>query len=250
MNTFKNIIGASLICAVLVSGCTSNTIRQKAQTPEDAIHIAFTALKELDMETFNACTDNQKGEKYRLFSDLFKQKSQTYLPLAKAIVSDLSWEINDIKENGNTAIANVTIYNKDFSNAIGNYIADMIRYVEEQYSAGADLKVLVPNMIKDAHKHPELLLPYLESCQQPYSAEITITLTCTDDCWQIQLDDTLCDTLLGHAGFDSFSEDIDPIIEMTGEFLNNNLKRWGVELEENAGQWMHQISDKVTQILH
>lgn len=250
MNAFKNIIGASLICAVLVTGCASNVAIQKAQTPEDAINIAFSALKELDMNTFNACTDNKKGETYRLFCDLFKTKNQSYLPLAKAVVADLTWKITNIKETGNIAIATVTISNKDFSNALGNYIADMICYVEEQYSAGTDLKKLIPKMVKEAHNHPELLLPYLEACQQQYSEEIMIHLVCTETAWQIQLDDTLCDTLLGHAGFDNFSEDIDPIIEATGEFLNNNLKRWGIELEENTGLWMNQISDKVSQILH
>lgn len=250
MNPFKQIVSTSLICAVLVTGCGADTAKQKAQTPEDAIHIALTALKELDMKTFNACTNNKRGEKYRIFSDLFKEKSQAYLPMAEALVAHLSWEINSIEENGDTAVADVTIHNKDFSSALGNYVADMIRYVEEQHSIGADVKVLITNIIKEARNDPELLLPYLEECNQEFTANVSINLTRVEDSWQIQLDDSLCDTLLGNAGFDSFSEDIEPLIKTAEEFFNNNLKRWGVDLEQNAGQWLNQFSSKVNNLLH
>jgi len=250
MNPFKNIISTSLICALLVTGCGTGAAGQQAQTPENAINIALTALRELDMETFNACTNNKKGEKYLLFGDLLKEKGQAYLPLAKAMVANLSWEINSIEETGDTAVANVTIHNKDFSTAVGDYIADMIRYVEEQYSVGADLKVLIGNIIDKAQNDPELLLPYLEECQEEFSAEVSINLTRVDDVWQIQLDDSLCETLLGYAGFDSFSEDIAPLINTAEQFLNNNLKRWGIDLEQNAGQWLNQIGEKVNNLLH
>lgn len=250
MNPFKTIISTSLICTMLVTGCGSNVAKQKTQTPEDAINIALTALRELDMETFNACTNNRKGEKYQLFADLFKEKGSDYLPLAEALVAHLSWEINSIEESGDTAVANVTITNKDFSDAIGNCIADIIRYVEDQHSVGADLKILIGNIAKEAQNNPEFLLPYLEECQREFSTDVTVNLAKVEDAWQIQLDDTLCETLLGYAGFDSFSEDVAPLIKSTEEFLTNNLKRWGVDLEENAGQWLNQIGQKVNNLLH
>jgi len=250
MNPFKNIISTSLICALLVTGCGTGTAGQRAQTPEDAINIALTALRELDMETFNACTNNKKGEKYLLFGDLLKEKGQAYLPLAKATVANLSWEINSIEETGDTAIANVTIHNKDFSTAVSDYIADMIRYVEEQYQLGADISLLIDNIIDEALHNPELLLPYLEACTEEFSADITINLSRVDNTWQIHLTDSLCETLIGYAGFDSFSEDIAPLINAAEQFLNNNLKRWGVDLEQNAGQWLNQIGEKVNNLLH
>ncbi len=250
MNPFKQIVSASLICAMLVTGCGSDITKQKAHTPEDAINIALTALKELDMETFNACTNNRKGEKYRMFSDLFKEKGQAYLPLAEALVANLSWEINSIEETGDTATANVTIHNKDFSSALGNYIADMIRYVEEQHSMGADIKVLIGVIIDEARTNPELLIPYLENCQETFRADLTVTLARVDNTWQIQLDDTLCDALLGSVGIDNFSEDIEPVIKAAEEFFNNNLKRWGVEIKNSSGPLLEQISNKVNDLLH
>ena len=249
MNPFKHIISTSLICAMLVTGCGAEGAKGQAQTPEDAIQTALTALRELDMETFNACTNNRKGDKYLLFGDLLKDKGRAYLPLAETMVANLSWEINSIEETGDTAIANVTIHNKDFSNAVGDYIADMIRYVEEQHRLGADISLLIDNIIDEALHNPELLLPYLEACTEEFSADITINLSRVDDTWQIHLTDSLCETLIGYAGFDNFTEDIEPLIKAAEEFFNNNLKRWGIDLEQNAGQWLNQIGEKVNNLL-
>ena len=55
---------------MLVTGCGAEGAKEQAQTPEDAIQTALTALRELDMETFNACTNNRKSDKYLLFGDL------------------------------------------------------------------------------------------------------------------------------------------------------------------------------------
>ena len=250
MNPLKQIISLSLICALVLTGCGGAGTKPKAQTPEDTIQTAFTALKELDMETFNACTNNKNGEKYLLFGDLLKDKAQAYLPLAEAMVANLSWEINSIEETGDTAVANVTIHNINFSNAVGDYIADMIRYVEEQYRLGADLSLLIDNIIDEALHNPELLLPYLEACTEEYAVDVTINLSRANDKWQIHLTESLCETLLGYAGFDNFSEDIAPLIEAAEKLFNNNLKRWGVELEQNASQWFNQIGQKVNNLLH
>ena len=249
MSLLKNIICLSLICAVLITGCGVSDAGYKAQTPEDAIHTALTALKKLDMETFNACTNNQTGEQYRIFSDLFREKGKSYLPLAEAIVANLSWEINDIQEDGDTATAQVTIYNKDFSNAVGNYIADMIRYVDEQHQIGADLSVLIGNIIKEVRGNPELLLPYLEECTDEISTKLTINLTRVDNTWQIQLDDTLCEALLGYSDLHNFSEDFEQLLKDAEDFLNNNLKRWGIEIE-NGSQWMEQLGKTVNNLFH
>ena len=250
MNPLKQIIILSLICALVLTGCGGAGTKPKAQTPEDTIHTAFTALKNLDMETFNACTNNKKGEKYLLFGDLFKDKAQAYVPLAEAMVTNLSWEINSIEETGDTAVANVTIRNKDFSSALRDYIADMIRYIEEQYHLGANISLLIDNIIDEALHNPELLLPYLESCTEEFSADLTINLSRVNNIWQIHLTESLCETLLGYAGLDDFSEDIAPLIEVAEKLFTNNLKRWGVELEQNADQWFNQIGNKVNHLLH
>lgn len=43
-------ISLSLICALLLAGCGSQS--RPAQTPEETIDTAFSALKDLDMATF------------------------------------------------------------------------------------------------------------------------------------------------------------------------------------------------------
>ena len=138
----------------------------------------------------------------------------------------------------------------DFSNAIGDYTADMIRYVEEQHRIGADISLLIQNIIDEALHNPELLVPYLEACTEEFAADVTVNLSRVDGIWQIHLTDSLCETLLGYAGFDNFSEDIEPFIKAAEQFLNNNLKRWGVDLEKHSGQWFEQIGNTVNNFLH
>ena len=61
----KRLIGLSIICAMLLTGCGGST-SIAVQTPEETINTAFTALKELDMNTFNACTNNKMTGGYRM----------------------------------------------------------------------------------------------------------------------------------------------------------------------------------------
>lgn len=237
-------IGLSLICALLLSGCGSQG--RADQTPEETIDTAFSALKELDMDTFNACTNNRIGANYRLFSDLFRKKQlESHQLLAQELVADLTWTIDEMQIDGDLATAKVTIHNKDFSNAVGVYVANLIQHINDSQVNGSNLASLIRSTIDEARSTPENLLPYLQDCTDDFSATISIRLKKTDNGWQIQLDDLLCDTLTGHLGSDSFSEDVEKKISAAEELLTRNLDRWGVKAEEHADQWATQLEDRL-----
>lgn len=238
-------ISLSLICALLLTGCGGQT--RPIQTPEETIDTAFSALKELDMDTFNACTNNKAGTGYQLFSDLFRKKErESMLLLAQELVQNLSWEINSVQIEQDIALANVTIHNKDFSNAIGIFVADLIQNINNKQKNNSNLASLVHTTINEARNSPENLLPYLQDCNNDFSATVSITLKKVDNNWQIQLDDSLCNTLTGNLGSDT--EKYEEKISAAEELLTRNLERWGVDMEKNADQWAEQLEQMLKQI--
>ena len=240
-------ISLSLICALLLAGCGSQS--RPAQTPEETIDTAFSALKDLDMATFNACTNNKVGASYQLFSDLFRKKQlESKKLLAQELVADLSWEINSVQIENDMATASVTIHNKDFSNAVGIYMADLIQNINNNQTSGSNLTSLIHNTIDEARNSPENLLPYLQNCTGDFTTTVSTQLKKIDNNWQIQLDDSLCNKLTGNLGSDNFSEDIEEKISAAEELLTRNLDRWGVEVEKNADQWAEQLEEKLNQL--
>ncbi len=244
----KRLIGLSLILVLFLTGCGGGE-QSSVQTPEDTINTAFTALKELDMDTFNACTNNKIAGGYRMLSDLFsKQEEEGYHQLAKAMVEHLSWEISSVETSEDTATASVTIHNKDFSEAIGMFLADLILKVNQNQKDGMNLSTLIRTTVEEAKNSPESTLPYLQNCKNEFSVETTIHLKKIDSGWQIQLDESLCDSLTGHLGSKNFGDHVSAKVSATEELLRRNLERWGVS--EHSSQWAEKLEDRLNDLLH
>lgn len=244
----KKLIGLSLIVALLLTGCGSS--KPAMQTPEETINTAFTALKELDMDTFNTCTNNKVVGGYRMLTDLFSNQDQEgYHQLAEAMVEHLSWEINNVEISEDTAVASVTIRNKDFSDTVGMFIGDLIQKVSQSQKDGMSLSAVIRTTLEEAKNNPEYTLPYLQKCDKYFSADAKINLKKTDNGWQILLDESLCDSLTGHLGSKNFSDHVSAKVSATEELLRRNLERWGVSPDE-TDQWAAKLEDKLKQFIH
>lgn len=245
----KRLIGISLILALLLTGCGGGE-KISVQTPEDTIHTAFTALKELDMDTFNNCTNNKIAGGYRMLDDLFNRQAEneTYHQLAQVMVENLSWEIHSVEIRENSAMANVTIHNKDFSDSIGMFVADLIKKVNQNQKDGMNLSTLIRTTVEEVKNNPEAALTYLKNCKNEFSIDTTINLKKSDNGWQIQLDESLCDSLTGHLGSKDFSEHVSAKVTATEELLERNLERWGIS--EQTSEWTKQLEDKLNNLLH
>ncbi len=245
----KRLIGLSLLFAFLLTGCSGQP-QPAMQTPEETIDTAFTALKELDMDTFNTCTNNKVAGGYRLLSDLFnKQDEKQYRQLAQAMVEHLSWEIGAVEITDAAAVVTVTIHNRDFSDAIGMFVGDLIKNVNQKQQSGMDLSTLIRTTIEEAKNSPEAILPYLQSCNEEFSVETKIQLKQTDKGWQIQLDESLCDSLTGHLGTEDISDAVSAKISATEELLKRNLERWGVT-EEYTEEWTEKLENRFSDLLY
>ena len=110
------------------SNPASSALEQSDEKMEDlrnTVDAAMKALKNLDMETFNACTNNKQlmvtpwGDEtieYTLFGELSENRradseEDLACQLDKEIVRNLSWEISDLKQKEDTAKIKLKITN-------------------------------------------------------------------------------------------------------------------------------------------
>lgn len=247
MKKIRYVISLSLICTLLLTACGGTD--RPVQTPQETIDTAFTALRELDMETFNACSNNKIGSGFHLFSDLcIRSPKESNLLLAQVIMEHFSWEITNVQVDGDTAIADVTVHNKDFSDAVGAYVADIIAHISHDLQENGSVSKLLRDSMDEARNSPENLLPYLQACDKDFTAQISVILKRVNDNWQIQLDDSLCDNLTGNLGSDSFSEDVIARISAAEELLSRNMERWGDHMEKNADDWAGQLETRLNEL--
>lgn len=103
------------------------------------------------MRTFNACTNNKTASGCYLFEELTRKvQKEGHRQLAQAMVENLSWEIVDIHTQGNLAEADVIITNKDFSDAIGNFVADLINNINDGRKDGYNLAKVITQTVDEA----------------------------------------------------------------------------------------------------
>lgn len=153
--SMRHIILSCFLVACLCSCGKGNILAsdgQRASNEENAeleniINDAMAALKNLDMETFNDYTNNKQtmvtpcgGEnvEYTLFGELSEElhtdteKDYVY-QLDKEIVKNLSWEILDINQDGDTAKIKLRITNLDMKGIFQKAGTDseMIKEIEK-----------------------------------------------------------------------------------------------------------------------
>lgn len=240
MKLFTGII-TLLLLSLLLCGCGEQNLQQ--QSPEECIDTTLTALKELDLETFNDYTNNQQISN-RIFSELQQHNTQkSQWEIAQLLVQNLSWEIKETQIKDDTATVTLIIRNHDFSNALSAYTADLIRGIAARQESGANLSLLIKTTIKEARHSSQNLPPYLRTCDSTLTIPVTVTLKQNNNRWQLQLDETLNSALLGNFCNQRISAEIEQKLSAAEELLNNHLKRWNIHLQENGTQLHRQLTD-------
>lgn len=246
MKRIVYVISLSLVCALLVTGCGAQ--RQiPASTPEETVEVAFSALKQLDIETFNACTNNHTNGSYQLFGEVLRAKPEdARYQLAQLMVENLSWEIGAVEQSEDSATVQVTVSNRDFSAAVGSYAADLLSHFSSKLEDGMSVSSLIRQGVDEARNSPENFMPYLEACEETISVPLTVSLKKTGDGWQIQLTDTLCDALTGNCG--DLAEDVEEKLDAMEKLLTRNVERWNNAGKQN-GQWLDGVKTRLEGIL-
>lgn len=171
------------VFTVSLSGCgnlsdegNKTTSLSSKISPKQTIQIAFEALKNGDFKKFNQFIQyNEQREGVFVYKDnkLFGNNLDGEgKKLIESVFLNFSYDIGEVKENGNVTTAQVQITNRDLSNVH----KDILRYTD------AD------NPLIEAIKNSD---------NKMITTNLKITLNKTDGIWKIQMDTALTDALCG-----------------------------------------------------
>ncbi|WPC42186.1 hypothetical protein [Clostridium sp. JS66] len=145
-------------------------------SPKQTIQIAFEALKNGDSKKFNQFIEYKERREgvliykdNKLFGNNLDGKGKE---LIESIFSNFSYDIGEVKENGNVTTAQVKITNRDLSNVE----KDMLRYTNPG------------NPLIEAIKNSD---------NKMITTNLKITLNKIDGIWKIPMDEALTDALCG-----------------------------------------------------
>ena len=177
-------IALALAAMLLFSftGCANNSAN-------GAVTSLFKALKTYDTEAITEVVTvfpdtNDCGVTYDLFSD------EAYVALFQEAYDDLSYTVENVVENDNTATVTLKMTHPDFKTAYSTAMysvaalvfSDSKFYDQVMSDETADISYLVPQQIKNM---------YVNESIETIETNYTLTLTNENGNWKINTDDQL-----------------------------------------------------------
>ena len=236
----KTVLGIVIVCLCLAA-CTDRTKGEMPETPESAAETAMYALKTMDLDTFNAVSDNYvrtctnwigipTEKEYRVFNELqqpmlFKgRKYRANKKFAEKIVENLSWETGDVQKDGDQAEIKMRITNTDMSDVMGYY---MIGILERTIKAeGSGLKQMIRDL-SNIDYDKEGILSYMDQTEETCFAEVTVRAYQEDGGWKVHISDSFTNAFMGNLNSEHFSEDVEKrLCELEDEYEQKIEQKW------------------------
>ncbi|MCI8986738.1 MAG: hypothetical protein HFI58_01745 [Lachnospiraceae bacterium] len=243
----------------LLSACGAVTDgdMERPHTAQETAACVMESLKELDLERFNACTDNYVGtyhswigipveREYRVFNELLqpgtrfrkaKKKYEFNHRLAERMTEHLTWEIGEVREEKDRAWIDMTITNLDMTNVMGKYeltlLGDMLA------GEGVGIGQLFHDLVNIMDEE-EGLLAVVEECDEEdlFTCQVTATAFLEDGRWRLHLDDAFINAFMGNINAEVYSEEIERKLEELERQYEEELDKW-------ADAYADEISDKI-----
>lgn len=250
MKLVRLIIPLLAACCLVACGGKKNEIN--LSTPEKSIETAMTALKDMDLKTFNDCTDNYVAtytnwigipveREYKMFNELQQPRSQrgkryeSNKALAQKIVENLSWEIIEIQEEGDRAKIELSVTNKDMADAMGNYTIGLLEDMIESDGIGiGQLARDIWSLGTDKSK----IISGIDATEKMITAKVTIQLTKEDNGnWVVELNDSFIDALMGGSDSGNYSDEIEKRLEIMKDEYEEKVDKWADEFEDKVDKW-------------
>lgn len=216
-------------------------------TPEEAVQCTMDSLKELDLDTFNECTDNYVETycnwlgipveaEYRVFNELLQpgpKKGKHYrfnLRMAEKIVENLEWEVINVREEDGKAEIEMEITNRDMADVTGYY---EISVWENMIAAeGSGMWQMMKDMA-DLANGGEELLAIMDALDDTCTIVLTVTAYQEDDSWKIHVDDDFINAFMGNINQGEYSEEIKKRLAQLEEEYEDKLVNWESEMGKN-----------------
>lgn len=207
-------IYAILAAMVLVTACAGRPKAGGTDSPQEAAESVMQSIKDLDLETFNAYTDNYEGtswnfigfaveKKYKVFQDLLQPRifgSKRYEEkhrFAEKTVEGLTWEIGKVeeKDGGRKAAIELTLTNKDMAEAVERYTMWVIE--DAVNDAGYGAVSLIKNISSAINECDDDLIRFIDETQEMRTEDVTVTAYQEDGKWKLHLTDEFINAFMG-----------------------------------------------------
>ena len=253
------IIGSMFLsaCGAHAKGVAGDGSRSgQSPTVEETVQCVMESMSTLDLDTFNACTDNYiqteynwigvpLRSEYRVFSELLqpgmkfgmrKEKYKFHYKLYEKIMENLTWEIKDVKEDTDKAQITMEITNLDMNGVMGMYEMYIMENVIE--SEGTGLKQMIKELSNITDEEGSLFT-FIESCDKDETCTLDVTATaCRENgAWIVHLDDELINACMGNINAGEYSEEVQQKMADYEKQLNEKLDEWEDEFTEKVERW-------------
>ncbi|MDE7130223.1 MAG: hypothetical protein K2O65_00280 [Lachnospiraceae bacterium] len=248
------IIGSLFLsaCGAHAKGVAGDGSRSgQSPTVEETVQCVMESMSTLDLDTFNACTDNYiqteynwigvpLRSEYRVFSELLQPRvklgKKFHYKLYEKIMENLTWEIKDVKEDNDKAEITMEITNLDMNGVMGMYEMSIMENVIE--SEGTGLKQMFKELSSITDEEGGLIA-LIESCDKDETCTLDVTAVAyrEDGAWIVHLDDELINACMGNINAEEYSEEVQQKMADYEKQLNEKLDEWEDEFTEKVERW-------------
>lgn len=240
----------AVFMSLSLTACAGNAANKS--TPEAALENTMESLKALDLEAFNDHTDNYitthrnwigipVQREYRVFNELMQpglkgvKHYRWNKEFAEKIVENLSWEIGEVREEGDEAQIDLTLSNKDLTDVTGVYSLNLMKGMIESEGIGLmHLAGEVYDLVNDSGD----LCAIIDEMDQTRSFTVTVQAKRKDGKWIIHLSEDFINAIMGNfwGSFNggSYSEEIEKQIENLNSQMDRKMDKIGEDIERWA----------------
>ncbi len=216
MGKWKKRIFLPLTSVILLTACGGRTRDEGADSPKEAAQEVMRSIKELDLKTFNAYTDNYEGicwgvigfpaeKEYKVFQELLQphvfesKRYQEKQRFARKAVEELTWEIGSVRaeEGGKKASIQMTLTNRDMAEVIDRYTMGLIEDIARDAGGGA---IPFINHISLVNECADDLIRFMDEIEDTRTQEITVTAYKEGGRWKLQLSEEFINGFMGDIG--------------------------------------------------
>jgi hypothetical protein len=219
MGRWKKKIFLPLTSVILLTACGGRARDEGADSPKEAAQVVMHSIKELDLKTFNAYTDNYEGicwdfigfpaeKEYKVFQELLQPhifESKRYKEkqrFARKAVEELTWEIGTVREEegGKKASIQMTLTNRDMAEVIDRYTTGLIEDIVRDAGGGAIPFIHHLSLVNECDDD---LIRFMDEIEDTHTQEVTVTAYKEGGRWKLQLSEEFINGFMG----DIYSEE-------------------------------------------